>query len=257
MKISLNIFLAVLFLFPLAGEAQDLHTRAKDLPCLNKNFNVFAHIVLDSLRQTGITTAAIEADLASTNKYFAPICVTFSLCGIDTIHNYNYDSIATSQEYAEVTGYFTARDRINIFITGELDEPTKCGFASLGGVASNGYIYLKKGCTPGTLVHEMGHYFGLPHTFEGNGDELVNGSNCETAGDGLCDTPADPYDPNDEEAVYLDGCEFIYLGLDDNGEFYQPDVGNIMSYYGCDCGFTRDQYLKMAETYNSSAKKLW
>ncbi len=45
-----------------------------------------------------------------------------------------------------------------------------------------------------TIAHEMGHYFGLLHTHEtANGTELVNGTNCGTAGDLLCDTPADGF----------------------------------------------------------------
>ena len=42
-----------------------------------------------------------------------------------------------------------------------------------------------------TLPHEVGHFYGLPHTHD-QGNELVNGSNCATAGDNFCDTPADP-----------------------------------------------------------------
>ena len=39
-----------------------------------------------------------------------------------------------------------------------------------------------------TLVHEIGHYFGLYHTFEG-GCSGMNTATCETAGDRVCDTP--------------------------------------------------------------------
>ena len=55
--------------------------------------------------------------------------------------------------------------------------------------------------------------------------------------------------------VILNQCEFIFPALDANGEYYQPDVGNIMSAYPCKCGFTREQYLKMAEVYFSSSVK--
>lgn len=48
------------------------------------------------------------------------------------------------------------------------------------------------------LPHEIGHHFSLYHPFDYNGGakELVKrdtGANCETTGDFLCDTPADPY----------------------------------------------------------------
>ena len=103
----------------------------------------------------------------------------------------------------------------------------------------------------------MGHYFDLLHTFEGNGSELVNGDNCEVAGDGICDTPADPFVPNDEMADYMSGCTFINGKVDINGEFYRPDVGNIMSYYPCSCGFTTGQYIRMAETCVAASGSMW
>ena len=45
------------------------------------------------------------------------------------------------------------------------------------------------------LSHEMGHCLGLSHTHYGSGlngcPELVDGSNCQTCGDYVCDTPPD------------------------------------------------------------------
>jgi hypothetical protein len=104
----------------------------------------------------------------------------------------------------------------------------------------------------------MGHYFGLSHTFEPGG-ELVDGSNCSTVSDGICDTPADPFVEGDNTADYVNAnCKFISMKKDANGQYYDPIVGNIMSYYpnACKCsaglGFTHDQYLKMANTYLSN-----
>ena len=248
----LKVIPAVLVALLLMGEAraQSLHSLAKELPCVNQNFNVFYHVALDSLRETGLTQAEIDASLSAANKFFAPICITFTFCGIDTMENYNFDSLAQQSESNEWATLYPGPSRLNIYVSGELHEPEICGYAGTGGK-----VVLKKGCG-GSLVHELGHFFGLPHTFAGNGTENVDGSNCETAGDGICDTPADPYDP-DAEFSYQDGCTFTWTGLDANGQFYQPDMGNIMSYYDCDCGFTRGQYLRMVEVYNSTIRKLW
>lgn len=85
-----------------------------------------------------------------------------------------------------------------------------CGYSIYGlGVAMN------KSCSgsgDNTFAHELGHAFSLPHTFFGwegveygdlnlpapeqleeNGSlvEKMDGSNCDSAGDGFCDTPSD------------------------------------------------------------------
>jgi len=233
-----------------------LRTLNKDLPCVNKVFQVHAHVILDTFGVANFTADDLRADLANASDKFAPICIGFELCGIDTISNYEYDSLGTDMETGEILSLFAVKNRINIFLASELQEPPICGFAALSGIANpnNGYVFLK--CKGGTLVHEFGHLFGLVHTFENASEQLVDGSNCETTGDLLCDTPADPY-VADPTIVWQDGCEFIWEGLDPNGMYYSPDVGNIMSYYSCTCGFTRQQYIKMANTYLNSNPKMW
>jgi len=72
-----------------------------------------------------------------------------------------------------------------------------------------------------TFPHEVGHYFDLFHTHEtAYGRECVDGSNCTTAGDRLCDTPADPglgaHNVND-------ACQYIGHELDPcHGDPYSP-----------------------------------
>ncbi|PWI31130.1 hypothetical protein DI383_00200 [Flavobacteriaceae bacterium LYZ1037] len=79
-----------------------------------------------------------------------------------------------------------------------------------------------------TVAHEMGHYFGLLHTFEtAYAVELVNGSNCDVAGDLLCDTPADGYHTYGDAS----GASCVYsTGTDTNGDPYAADETQIMSY---------------------------
>ncbi len=250
--------LLIFFSLNLSGQGE-LRTLNKDLPCVNKKFQVYAHIFLDSLGVANYTPDQLRSELNGVNDAFAPICISFELCGVDTITNYEFDSTATPEEEAEIKTLFHVDNRINFYIISEIFKgPNKvCGFASVGGIAAmnNGMVFMSGGCA----THELGHLFGLLHTFENPGSELVNGSNCETAGDQICDTPADPY-TGDPEIIWqggADGCEFIWEGRDSLGQFYQPDVGNIMSYYSCSCGFTRDQYIKMANTYLNSNPKMW
>ena len=254
------ILISLFFSITLSLQGQgELRTLNKDLPCVNKKFQVYAHIMLDALVQANYTPQNLRDEFDSVNELFSPICISFELCGIDTITNYEFDSTATAEEEAEIRTLFHVKNRINFYIIKDIFKGANrvCGFASVGGIAAmnNGFVFMSGGCA----AHELGHLFGLLHTFEDPGAELVDGSNCETEGDGLCDTPADPYtgDPTITWQGGVDGCEFIYEGLDPNGQYYQPDVGNIMSYYNCTCGFTRQQYIKMAETYLNSNPKMW
>ena len=97
-----------------------------------------------------------------------------------------------------------------------------------------------------TLAHEVGHYLDLYHTHETYyGDECPDGSNCGSAGDKLCDTPADPKLTGrvysncvyDNSAATPAGCSGSY----------DPMVENHMSYAppSCRSTFTPLQKEKM------------
>ena len=96
-------------------------------------------------------------------------------------------------------------------------------------------------------VHEFGHFFSLLHTYHGvdaypfiwgNGPapdstalgywlEFANGSNCETAGDFICDTPADYgfYGTPQNSS----NCIFEQIIFDPIGDTIHPDLLQIMS----------------------------
>ncbi|MEZ4903155.1 MAG: M43 family zinc metalloprotease [Spirosomataceae bacterium] len=106
-----------------------------------------------------------------------------------------------------------------------------------------------------TLTHELGHYFNLLHTFQNSSDatqtnreyvtrDAMQGANCTTKGDLLCDTPADPYG---RDSVSLLGCNYTGTARDPKGQLYSPSLSNIMSYYPIACGntFTSGQYNRM------------
>lgn len=88
-----------------------------------------------------------------------------------------------------------------------------------------------------TLSHELGHFFGLQHTFGKKADpytttELPDGSNCLESGDFICDTPADPNEENKR-------CDDSQNTL----KIFNPHTDNYMSYYPSPCKkrFTQQQ----------------
>jgi len=119
----------------------------------------------------------------------------------------------------------------------------------------------------GTLAHEIGHYFNLLHTHDTSyGRENVIRyiirdcpKNCETTGDLLCDTPADPDlggvtllgDPWPPTAKHVDAnCNYKPKSKfrDDCNAEYVPDTHNIMSYaYHCRTHFSYGQIARMRE----------
>lgn len=107
---------------------------------------------------------------------------------------------------------------------------------------------LGKGNT--VLSHELGHWFGLRHTFSSTELVVRTGGNCSTAGDKICDTPADPQPlPNEDVNVDAD-CNYILERVDANGVRYTPDTRNFMSYYGkCRNRFSNDQEEKMLNAF--------
>lgn len=267
MKMICSFFLLCL---SIATQAQfQLLTHQEKLTCLNKKFSIVAHVVLDGDGAMNITEEIIQNNVDSLNTYFEPICVDFEICEFRTIPNFQYDTLTAEEEWKQLQIENHLNHRINIFFVNDFDSnlSSACGFASLGGIGmvENGGIVLKKvDCLerPFTMLHEMGHYFGLLHTFEGSGEELVNGDNCETTGDLICDTPADPYVEDEPLGSYVDvgeDCRFISQKIDANGEYYRPDVGNIMSYYPseCTCGFTLGQYQRMVQTCQASNGRMW
>ena len=95
-----------------------------------------------------------------------------------------------------------------------------------------------------SLVHEFGHFFGLLHTFEYtlSSAESVNDTNCQTKGDKICDTPADPFGASFLE----DECKLFGEYHDNFGKIFQPDMSNFMSYYGhCRIHFSQIQADRM------------
>ncbi len=114
-----------------------------------------------------------------------------------------------------------------------------------------------------TVSHELGHFFTLAHTFHvGNGLEHVArtgpNSNCTTAGDGICDTHADPYNLTVANAQIqgqnptVSNCSLTSNTKDLTGTLFTPPYDNIMSYYigGCGMIFTPGQYTRIINGYN-------
>ena len=210
------------------------------------------HIIGYSNGSDAIDSASVFNELDLVNSYYTNAGIEFQHCG--NIEYINDDEYADFEKYTdEVLCQSNDVDNVlNIYFVPYLykisngDTTGLCGYAYSFGVAFN-RILMKNSCATNgsTLPHEIGHYFSLAHTHSTSaGDELVNGSNCITAGDQLCDTPADP---RLSTSSVTSSCVYVGTDQDANGDFYNPEVRNIMSYSRKSCRdlFSPEQYARM------------
>ncbi len=244
-------------------------TAPSDLPCLDQTVSLRVHVNNDFDGPQQLDTVAFRALLAVTNRAFAPICLRFEVCEYLTVENYRYSSYERVDSLEQVSLYADP-NRIDVFITArDSAQSGRCGSATQNGIRQNRRAFVElinqSPCLDSNsyaLAHELGHYLSLYNTYESEfGQELVNGSNCATTGDLICDTPADPFEEM-SGIQYVDSedpCRFTLSTQDANGQFYVPHTGNIMAQYDneCRCDFTHDQLLKMAVNFAEFREGVW
>lgn len=174
-------------------------------------------------------------EFAKMNEKFLPAGFQFYLCdSVNYLNNSILDDFDAGLNYSDSLELVAQNkdDAINIYYVNESNAGGRSNFIS--GDKFYNWMFVVNGVWQGgeTLTHEMGHYFNLYHTHETfQGAELVNGSNCSTAGDYVCDTPADTY-PTNYDIV---SCNYDGTAKDGNNQSYAPNTDNLMSYYGGGC----------------------
>lgn len=218
------------------------------------------HIFRKSNGSGGMSLRKMNNILAITNSYYLnnDVGVQFYFCGTspDYIDNDNLYNAYPAYEEAPVNGR-DATNAMNQYYVHSFDRTNLGGYAffpdedAIGTTRSFILDEDDESDLANRLIpHELGHNFGLFHTFGNTGigtNELVTrgaGANCTEAGDELCDTPADPYGMPGASVLEVNGCE-VYNGtaVDAQGNRFVPSSTNLMSYYfPCTHDFTPGQY---------------
>jgi hypothetical protein len=211
------------------------------------SFTIVPHIVRNVNGGTGIYNLQIQQCIANANKLFKPIGVRFIEGSVNYVSEYGYSFIQNDSFTVELLTKYNQPGVINLYLVDsiKINEALNYGFTFFPVDSTRNYIFLNKGYLSGNfLTTQLGHYMGLlsTHEFVG-GLEFVDGTNCDHAGDYICDTYADP------NILNLVTAECAYTGtfVDPNNEDYIPSVANVMSNSSddCKCLFTRDQYRRM------------
>ncbi len=210
---------------------------------------------------SNISQARIDQLMAEVNADFLPFRIQFcadpaNFVTDDAMYQLN---VGAEDGTLKTTYGITPNQLINIYVVGDIINPSAGGYARfpydpLGGFNIRGGVVLGRGnmfVGTHTLAHELGHTFGLFHTFRGvdevpactncyEGRDLASGasSGADTEGDWCSDTNPHPTNANICGDNGTDGCA-------PNLPWLNSPVNNHMSYSFCTSQFTPQQAGRM------------
>lgn len=217
------------------------------------------HMVANSSGFGRVTHAQVLDQLCKLNEDFADMDLQFYIKGLND--NINNNAIYTTQYSAGlIMNNLRDATALNIWIVdvaaGSPPSPGDLG-TTLGYYSpTRDWVVVRRdevNSSSVTLSHEIGHFFSLKHTHNGWDStpwspaignpapvnapggvptERQDGSNCNTAGDFICDTPPD------YNGFGFNGCNYN-IAQDPAGTFINPDELLFMSYF-LNC--SRDDY---------------
>jgi hypothetical protein len=233
----------------------------ESLPQINRTLSIAVFVVRNQGGLAGISETNIQNAINTLNQYFNPISLKVTMCSVTYIDNYQLNTelsharisgnkVVISDHEKDLLTLYNVPNTINLYLVNAITDTvgrSACGFTYMPGDVGKNSIFVTKSCIldVSTLAHQIGHFLNLYHTSETSfGTELINESNCKTAGDHCCDTDADP----NLSGQVDNNC--VYNGLSKVGtDFYRPSAKNMMSLspVNCRCVFSRTQFLRMID----------
>jgi hypothetical protein len=206
---------------------------------------VYFHVIRDSNGLGGVTTTQINNQISMMNKAFAGAGISFTLASIDYTNNSTWYTCATSGCETKMKNalHKGTASALN-FYTNNMGQGL-LGWATFPWSYANspnmdGVVVLQSSLPGGstanynegdTGTHEVGHWLGLYHTFQGG---------CTSPGDSVSDTPY--------EASGASGCP---TGRDTCSTAGLDPITNFMDYSYDSCMF------EFSAGQNSRAVSMW
>lgn len=230
-----------------------------ELKPIKHTLNITLHIVNDENGNRGIDMSVINQAVSELNIGFEKVELQFRIDNINDIANYHFNDLQRGDQEQDLLVQYYSVNTINLYLVSALHNESNndiCAFTYYPS-ANIDAVFIDKDCLNGRqLVRQIGHFLNLYHTHETQfGNELVDKSNCTTAGDLVCDTPADP-----ELSGLVANCKYLGSLTDSNGDYFVPTTHNFMSFTtdDCDCYyFTDQQLLRMLNCLVLFKNNLW
>jgi Metallo-peptidase family M12 len=208
----------------------------------------------------GSNVAATETEvlrqISNMQSFYAPRNICFILTGITQVNNTDLNSQDTDSETIELSPYLRS-NHVTIFVHASLFSTSDGSWNGYAYGIPNTFLSIVSGAinstsNVSTLAHEMGHCFGLYHTFQARtpaGGSTIRENvarsggckNCDDEGDLLCDTNADRN--IDDVLVSATSCNYLGSATDACGSNLLMTTTNIMTYgrRSCRDNFTSGQ----------------
>ncbi|KAL9009491.1 MAG: hypothetical protein Q9173_005478 [Seirophora scorigena] len=212
------------------------------------NINTYFHVVTSAAKQGSVTQTQLNNQLAYMNRSYGPSGIGFTLISSDFTVNDRWATGTYDTEMKPALRKGTYQD-LNVYFLSDLGGGLLgiCNFPQ--NVSPGTANFYRDGCNVlaqsvpggtvanynlgGTATHEIGHWFGLFHVFQG--------SSCSGQGDSVSDTPLQST-PTDGCPASKDSCPKA-AGLD--------SINNYMdySYDVCYTQFTPAQATRAKQMF--------
>ncbi len=127
------------------------------------------HVVSDQAQLPVIGAGWLESQIREANRHFKSSDLAFRITSVDSV-DASFTIVSTREQRDEIGRKRFARGRIDVYGVGQLDDVDAIG-EQIRGVhwrdrvsTDRRWIIIAGYAGKGVLAHELGHFFGLPHS---------------------------------------------------------------------------------------------